>query len=393
MLAYVRLAILIIATGLPFSAIPQPTPPQVQDVEAKGSGTTEEEAFQQALVDAVRQAVGSLVTSENVVKNDKLIEDEILTFSNGLVEKVMKREARKIDAAWEVKLNCTVRKGQLSDTLYLAKIPIVQTVAIDGLSIAARVASELERKRRANLLIVDSLDRFLVDYLSCYEIKSAEPIVKETDNNKTLLAFPWAITKNELNWKRATNNLISTLTAAELLGSDTLGEALTAIRNDLRLKRPRCFDVTLLNVLQFADNSKKMFALGRGRRILSDGLSVFVLCASGKSGVEFPDVIDESTHPMLNSVSIANALLPKMKSASTYLVYRFEYDSFDQGNLNLEPIFSGNSAYYLKRIAAGRYAQGELDDYGLAACAILKGSLALPQDHTKSASYFWIAPK
>ena len=56
-----------------------------KEVLSKGFGTTVDLATQNALSQAVREAVGALVDEETLIKNDELIEEKILTFSNGIM--------------------------------------------------------------------------------------------------------------------------------------------------------------------------------------------------------------------------------------------------------------------------------------------------------------------
>lgn len=55
-------------------------------VKGKGTGETEEIALRDAYRDAVETAVGLYVDAEQMVKNDQLIKDEILTQSNAYIE-------------------------------------------------------------------------------------------------------------------------------------------------------------------------------------------------------------------------------------------------------------------------------------------------------------------
>ena len=400
MITYLRLLTLVFTFAFAFSALPQPTPPPaLQEVEAKGTGITEDEAFKQAVVDAVRQAVGTLVTSENVVKNDKLIKDEILTFSNGFVEKVIKKETRNLDGVWEMKLTCMVRKGKLYDTLQLAKIPTVQ---IDGVSIAAKVMSDLERKKKGHALLVDSLDRFLVDYLSCFELKSGKPIVGSTGDEESEIEIPYKLAVNELNWNRTSKNLSSTLAAANLLDTDILKKFLTetGLRDGFgrgsynRDREEQSFEVVLLTVIDFDDGSKKMFA----KRIddqLAPGLSAFTQSFLKKNNPRFNPqkfpFFNDSEPKSKNVVSINNTLFSKMKSASQHLAYRFRFNRrWWDGNY-----FSENAPFYLKGIAAGQFAHSRSRNFrALGECILLKSSLL--DSHLKKTQqsnehyFFWI---
>ena len=59
----------------------------VVKIRGKGMGTDRAAALNAALRDAVERAVGQFVDAETFVKNDQLIKDQVLTFSNAYVQK------------------------------------------------------------------------------------------------------------------------------------------------------------------------------------------------------------------------------------------------------------------------------------------------------------------
>ena len=142
-------------------------PAPLQEVQATGAGATEDEAFKQAVVDAVRQVVGTLVSAENVVKNDRVIKDEVLTLSDGFVEKVLNQDKTKLDdGTWQVKLKCVVRKGQLYGKLQEANVP---TVKFDGVSMFADVVSQSNFRQDAHKMLAKAVRDFLRGYPSLYK--------------------------------------------------------------------------------------------------------------------------------------------------------------------------------------------------------------------------------
>ncbi len=56
-------------------------------VKGKGVGTTQESALKDAYRSAVEAAVGLYVDAEQMMKNDEVIKDQILTQSNAYIEK------------------------------------------------------------------------------------------------------------------------------------------------------------------------------------------------------------------------------------------------------------------------------------------------------------------
>lgn len=165
--------------------------PAMQEVEATGTGATEEEAFKQAVVDAVRQVVGALVSAENVVKNDRVIKDEVLTLSNGFVDKVLNRDKTKMDdGTWQVKLRCIVRKGQLYGKLQKANVP---TVKFDGVSLFADVVSQLDHQKSSVEMIKNAMKKFSSSLVTATMLEE-KPKILERDERSTTIEFDWAAT-------------------------------------------------------------------------------------------------------------------------------------------------------------------------------------------------------
>ena len=58
---------------------------EMQTVFAEGVGTTREDALKDAFRAAVRQVVGEAVDAETIVKNEELVRDQVLTYSDGFI--------------------------------------------------------------------------------------------------------------------------------------------------------------------------------------------------------------------------------------------------------------------------------------------------------------------
>ena len=77
--------ILIIAIALNFSSYAQED--KTVTLTVNGQGTTLEEARQSALRSAIEQAFGVFISSNTEILNDELIKDEIVSVSNGNIQK------------------------------------------------------------------------------------------------------------------------------------------------------------------------------------------------------------------------------------------------------------------------------------------------------------------
>jgi len=157
--------------------------PTMQEVEATGAGATEDEAFKQAVVDAVRQVVGTLVSAENVINNDRVIKDEVLTLSDGFVEKVLSQAKVKLDdGTWQAKLKCIVRKGQLFGKLQKANVP---TIKFDGVSMFADVVSQSNFRGDANKILAKAVREFFRGYPSMYKYECEKPKIVHAGDQTT----------------------------------------------------------------------------------------------------------------------------------------------------------------------------------------------------------------
>lgn len=110
---------------------------QVSEVIAKGIATDNDKACKAALMNAVEQAVGLVVDAETLIKNEKIVKDQILTYSDGYVEKYDKiKEGKREDGLYETQIKATVKKRQLIEKLKQSDINVK---TVDGQSIFAEV--------------------------------------------------------------------------------------------------------------------------------------------------------------------------------------------------------------------------------------------------------------
>ena len=181
--------------GQQSSTTPRPEttsgPAPFQEVDATGQGTSEDDAFKQAVNDAVRQVVGTLVSAENVINNDRVIKDEVLTLSNGFVEKVLSQDKTKLDdGTWQVKLKCIVRKGQLYGRLQEVKVP---TVKFEGASLFADVVSQQSAEKDAAAMLAEAI---LGWNGSCYKAVSlsTKPDIIDQNQESVRIRMPCRVT-------------------------------------------------------------------------------------------------------------------------------------------------------------------------------------------------------
>ena len=125
---------------------------QLVDVVATGYGTTVREATKAAFRAAVEQVVGTMVDAPTLVENDKLIEDEILTYSAGMIasSKVIGEPRKSPDGIYVVKVKASVKKHTLKEKL---RATSAVNVTLDGADLFARMTAAKDNLADAEAMI------------------------------------------------------------------------------------------------------------------------------------------------------------------------------------------------------------------------------------------------
>ena len=88
---------------------------EIVKVKGRGIGADKTEALKDAYRDAVERAVGLYIDAEQMVKNEELVKDQILTQSNAYIEKYdVAKETAKPNGLVEVQIIAEVRKTVLA---------------------------------------------------------------------------------------------------------------------------------------------------------------------------------------------------------------------------------------------------------------------------------------
>jgi len=134
-----------------FSTMSLAEPPSGDDnlvtVISEGVGRDREEAEKNAITNAVRQAIGVVVSADTMVENDQLIRDRVLTYSNGYVKKIehVGKPRQTESGLIAVTIKALVRGERLIEKVEAEKI---STVSVDGLSLYAEAITK--RRQRLN---------------------------------------------------------------------------------------------------------------------------------------------------------------------------------------------------------------------------------------------------
>jgi hypothetical protein len=161
-------------------------------VIAEGVGTTADDALKDAFRAAVRQTVGTMVDAETLVRNDTVISDKVLTYSDGIVSvyDVIKRENR--DGLYRVTISARVERRRVAERLRKAN---VRVRSLDGKDLAAEVSTRKDAREGAagllqsvlkeapDLLVAEAKRTTAKDYDDDTQTLSVEVRVK-VDKNK-----------------------------------------------------------------------------------------------------------------------------------------------------------------------------------------------------------------
>ena len=129
----------ISATNFEFNTIKRDAEGNIKDsgqvisnekvIISTGYGTTKEQALKNAFKSAIEQYIGVFVDSETMIKNGKLIKDNILTSSNGFIKKYDELSIDKADGLIEMKIKAVVKSQKIFTQIKKLKI---STIYIDN---------------------------------------------------------------------------------------------------------------------------------------------------------------------------------------------------------------------------------------------------------------------
>ena len=151
---------------------------------AEGTGRSPEEALLAAYRNAIYQVVGAIVDSETLVKNDVLIEEKILTYSNGFVTGHKEVSKSNKNGVHSIKILAEVKVTGVREKINISKISLA---SFDGKSVGDKMISDIEKKAASDAQIVKNTK------------EGAELIVKKLNNfNRDLLKIETVIDQKNI---------------------------------------------------------------------------------------------------------------------------------------------------------------------------------------------------
>jgi hypothetical protein len=146
-------------------------------VIAEGVGTIADEATKDALRNAVRQVVGTVVDAETLIKDDKIISDKVLTYSDGFVKTYKELNQFANKGLIRVRISAEVERRSVVAKLKENKVKVSE---VDGKGLFAETVTDLEAAKNAKELLQKALKDFNKSNLSAVVGKPV--IVKKTDD-------------------------------------------------------------------------------------------------------------------------------------------------------------------------------------------------------------------
>ena len=126
------------------------------EVQAEGIGESKINALKNAWSEAVRQAVGVYLISDEKVIDDELVEN-IATYSKGQVESYQLLKSDKQSDGWHVVILAKIEKDVLKEEIQNSD-PQKQTFSFDGSNDVAK-KSTLEEKKKNAVDVISSISR------------------------------------------------------------------------------------------------------------------------------------------------------------------------------------------------------------------------------------------
>ena len=182
----------------------------VVKVRGKGVGANKTEALKGAYRDAVERAVGLFVDAEQMVKNDEILKDQVLTQSNAYIEKYDLVKESEADGLVHVDIVAVVRKSALV-TKVSGFMPVQNAGFANTLKDAhAKITTIDKRNADGAALLANALEGVdpVRQIMSASIASTKAKIVKLADPEKVRLQYPFQVAVDK---KRYAENFIPKL--------------------------------------------------------------------------------------------------------------------------------------------------------------------------------------
>jgi hypothetical protein len=164
--------------------------PTVDVVVVEGRGISADEALKDALRNAVRQVVGAIVETETLIKDDELIADKVLTYSNGIVQTWQEIPGSKKNKGglYQVVIKATVERQKLVARLKAANVTMKR---VDGNELFGKAITEMDAERDAAAILEKAFEGFPAN---CWRAEvEGQPKIIEKDSQKVRIGITYRV--------------------------------------------------------------------------------------------------------------------------------------------------------------------------------------------------------
>lgn len=130
----------------------------INEVITVGYGISEDEALKNAFRSAIEQFVGVVIDTTTLVQNDELVKDEILTASNGYIEKYFIINKLNNNNLIEIKIKAYVKAQEVLNKIESLNISVKD---FDGKNIYAKISTKIDSKRDSEKILEKVVGEFL----------------------------------------------------------------------------------------------------------------------------------------------------------------------------------------------------------------------------------------
>jgi hypothetical protein len=164
--------------------VDEKTNSKVKEVVVVGVGDSSEDALKDAQRNAVNQVVGVLIDAKIMVENDKLIEDKILTFSNGFVKTSKVISQNKTGPLFKVKIEAVVEVTGIENILKKEKL--MATGLVDGEGLLGESERKEEVIKNGAKMLREKMKDFPINVLDIQLNEKATKILKNEGGTSTV---------------------------------------------------------------------------------------------------------------------------------------------------------------------------------------------------------------
>jgi len=179
-----------------------------------GQGQTQDEAKQNALRNAIEQAFGTFISSNTEILNDDLVKDEIVSVSNGNIQKFeILSEVQMQNGEWSNTLKAVVSVTKLTSFCESKGI----SVEFKGSLFAYNINQQILNEKNEVKAIEDvcQVIRNIADVSFDFTITASDPISLDASNSKWRIPMSVSVYKND-NFNNIPKILHSTLKGISL---------------------------------------------------------------------------------------------------------------------------------------------------------------------------------